>query len=90
MQIFLRLLAKNRRLVSIPIVLLVYYNLIYQYGTERFLAEAAEAGVDGLVIPDLPPEEASGLQLPTEKNGIALNMLVAPTSSPGGLKLPPP
>src|SRR5690554_5797172 len=86
LQIFLRLLAKNRRLVSIPIVLLVYYNLIYQYGTERFLAEAAEAGVDGLVIPDLPPEEASGLQLPTEKNGIALNMLVAPTSSPGRIK----
>lgn len=82
LQIFLRMLAKNRNLVSIPIVLLVYYNLIYQYGPERFLAEAAEAGVDGLVIPDLPPEEAGDLKLPAEKNGIALNMLVAPTSSP--------
>ena len=87
LQIFRGPWLKNRRLVSIPIVLLVYYNLIYQYGTERFLAEAAEAeGVDGLVIPDLPPEEASGLQLPAEKTGIALNMLVAPTSSPGRIK----
>lgn len=79
---FLRVLAKNRGLVSIPIVLLVYYNLIYQYGPECFLAEAAEAGVNGLIIPDLPPEEAGGLRVPAEKNGVALNMLVAPTSSP--------
>ena len=86
LKIFLRMLAKNRGLVSVPLVLLVYYNLIYQYGTERFLAEAAEAGVNGLVIPDLPPEEAGGLRLPAEKNGIALNMLVAPTSSPQRVK----
>jgi tryptophan synthase alpha chain len=86
LRIFLRMLANNRGLVSVPLVLLVYYNLIYQYGAEQFLAEAVEAGIDGLVIPDLPPEEAGGLRLPAEKNGIALNMLVAPTSSPQRIK----
>lgn len=83
---FLRMLAQNRARVSVPLVLLIYYNLIYQYGTECLLAEAAEAGVNGLIIPDLPSEEADGLRLPAEHKGIALNMLVAPTSSPQRIK----
>jgi|SRR5690554_3819084 len=84
---FLPMLAENRPRVTVPLVLLVYYNLVYQYGTERFLQEAAESGINGLVIPDLPYEEAERLCGPAQKNGIALNMLVAPTSSPQRIRI---
>ncbi len=79
---FWPLLAENRWSLPVPLILLVYYNLVYQSGTERFLQQAAEAGINGLIIPDLPLEEAERLRRPAQKYGIALNMLVAPTSSP--------
>jgi tryptophan synthase alpha chain len=63
-----------------PIVLMGYYNPIYIMGTERFAAEAADAGVDGLIVVDLPPEEDAELRDPAAAAGIDLVRLTAPTS----------
>lgn len=63
-----------------PIILMGYYNPIYAYGVERFLADARAAGVDGLIIVDLPPEEDEELCLPAMKAGINFIRLTTPTS----------
>lgn len=63
-----------------PVVLMGYYNPIYIYGAERFLADAASAGVDGLIIVDLPPEADDELCLPAMKHGINFIRLAAPTT----------
>ena len=64
-----------------PIILFTYYNPILNRGIEPFLQQLARAGVAGLVVPDLPLEEAEGLLKPAAEYGIDLTLLVAPTSS---------
>jgi tryptophan synthase alpha chain len=64
-----------------PLILMGYYNPIYIYGVEAFLADAKAAGVDGLIIVDCPPEEDDEICLPTRKAGLAFVRLVAPTTS---------
>ncbi len=63
-----------------PIVLMGYYNPIYSYGGERFLADAKAAGVDGLIVVDLPPEADDELCLPAMKHGISFIRLATPTT----------
>ena len=63
-----------------PIVLMGYYNPIYIYGVDAFLKDAREAGVDGLIVVDLPPEEEGELCLPALKAGINFIYLTAPTT----------
>jgi tryptophan synthase alpha chain len=63
-----------------PIVLMGYYNPIYIYGVEKFLKDAKEAGVDGLIVVDLPPEEDEELCLPAMKAGINFIRLSTPTT----------
>ncbi len=63
-----------------PIVLMGYYNPIYVYGVERFLQDAREAGVDGLIVVDLPPEEDSELCLPALAAGVSFIRLATPTT----------
>jgi tryptophan synthase alpha chain len=63
-----------------PIVLMGYYNPIYSYGVERFVADAKVAGVDGLIIVDLPPEEDEELCLPALKAGLHWIRLATPTT----------
>src|SRR5438874_10696521 len=63
-----------------PIVLMGYYNPIYIFGVERFLAEAKAAGVDGLIVVDLPPEEDKELCLPALKAGLSFVRLATPTT----------
>jgi tryptophan synthase alpha chain len=63
-----------------PIILMGYYNPIYIYGNERFLADAKAAGVDGLIIVDLPPEEDDELCLPALKVGLNFIRLATPTT----------
>jgi tryptophan synthase alpha chain len=63
-----------------PYVLMGYYNPIYRYGAEAFARDAAAAGVDGLIIVDLPPEEDRELAEPTRKAGLDLVRLATPTS----------
>ncbi|MEB3295405.1 MAG: tryptophan synthase subunit alpha [Synechococcales bacterium] len=68
--------------LNAPIVLFTYYNPILNRGIDRFLTEIAAAGAKGLVVPDLPLEEADTLMKPAAAHGIELILLVAPTSSP--------
>jgi tryptophan synthase alpha chain len=63
-----------------PVVLMGYYNPIYIYGNERFLADAKAAGVDGLIVVDLPPEEDDELCLPALKAGLNFIRLATPTT----------
>jgi len=63
-----------------PIVLMGYYNPIYVYGVARFLADAREAGVDGLIVVDLPPEEDEELCLPALRAGLNFIRLATPTT----------
>ncbi len=64
-----------------PIVLMGYFNPIYAYGVDLFLEHACEAGVDGLIVVDLPPEEENDLCLPALKAGISFIFLTAPTTT---------
>jgi tryptophan synthase alpha chain len=64
-----------------PIVLMGYYNPIYAYGPERFAADAGRAGVDGLIIVDLPPEEEAEFSVPARAAGMDMIRLVAPTTT---------
>lgn len=64
-----------------PIVLMGYFNPIHSYGVEPFLADARAAGVDGLIVVDLPPEEDEWLCLPALKAGVAFIRLATPTTS---------
>ncbi|KAF0231643.1 MAG: tryptophan synthase alpha [Beijerinckiaceae bacterium] len=63
-----------------PIVLMGYYNPIYIYGVEKFLLDAVKAGVDGLIVVDLPPEEDAELCLPAMKAGLNFIRLATPTT----------
>ena len=63
-----------------PVVLMGYYNPIYIYGVEKFLADATAAGVDGLIVVDLPPEEDAELCLPAVKAGVNFIRLATPTT----------
>lgn len=65
---------------ALPVVLMTYYNPVFHRGLDRFAREAAEAGVDGLVVPDLIPEEAGPLRAALDRKGIHLIALVAPTT----------
>ena len=68
-----------------PIVLMGYYNPIYNYGVDKFLAVARESGVDGLIIVDLPPEEDDELCLPALNAGLNFIRLATPTTDDGRL-----
>jgi tryptophan synthase alpha chain len=70
----------------VPVVFLLYYNTIFAKGVERFLDEAAEAGVSGLVIPDLPVDEAADFAQACSDRGVGFCPLVAPTSSEARLE----
>lgn len=70
-----------------PLILMGYYNPVYIYGTERFATDAAKAGVDGLIIVDLPPEEELELVVPAQKAGLALIHLVTPTTDKARLSV---
>lgn len=63
-----------------PVILMGYYNPVYAYGIERFAADAAAAGVDGMIIVDLPPEEADELLAPLHAAGLDFIFLTAPTT----------
>ena len=65
---------------STPLVLMGYFKPSYTYGTDRFTRDAADAGADGLIVVDLPPEEDSELNAPARKAGLDIIRLVAPTT----------
>ena len=67
--------------IEAPILFMGYYNPILQYGIDRFCREAAAVGVDGFIVPDLPPEEAHELHAASQAHGVDLIFLLAPTST---------
>jgi len=70
-----------------PLVFMSYFNPVLSYGPEDFLRASARSGVDGLIIPDLPPEEGTGLELVTRGHGIDLIYLLAPSSTEERIRL---
>jgi len=76
----LRLAARLRERVDIPLVFMTYYNPVLAFGLEPFCRECARAGVDGIIVPDLPPEEGAELEGLSQKYGLDLVYLLAPNS----------
>ena len=72
--------AFRRKDTTTPIVLMGYYNPIYIHGVDAFLTAARDAGVDGLIIVDLPPEEDEELCIPALKAGLSFIRLTTPTT----------
>lgn len=76
----LLLVAEVRKTTQIPLVLMGYYNPVFRYGVENFARDAAAAGVDALLLVDLPPEEVAEISGVMLKSGIDLITLLAPTT----------
>ena len=70
-----------RQQVEIPLVFMTYYNPVLRFGLEEFCSKCAEVGVDGLIIPDLPPEEGEELEQSTQRHELDLIYLLTPTST---------
>jgi len=70
-----------RRKISIPLVFMTYYNLVMHYGLKKFVRDSKKAGVDGIIIPDLPPEEGKEIVSASKKEGFDVIFLAAPTST---------
>jgi tryptophan synthase alpha chain len=76
----LQTIDEIRKTSQIPIVLYIYYNLVHHHGLERFARDAAQAGVDGFLVLDLPPEESAGCEKVMAAAGLHSIYLVAPTT----------
>ena len=76
-----------RKKSQIPIVLYIYFNLIHRVGLEKFINDAAKAGVDGLLVLDLPPEESDNYEALMSKAGLCHIYLVAPTTPEDRMEL---
>jgi tryptophan synthase alpha chain len=83
----LRTVSELRQDVDVPLVLLTYYNPVLRYGEEAFVADALDAGVDGIIVPDLPPEEGQSLMELTTDTPLEMIFLAAPTSTSARLAL---
>jgi len=75
-----------RKSTQIPIVLMTYYNPVFKYGEENFIKDAKDAGVDGVIVPDLPPDEGEYFIQQSMKAGLSTIFLLAPTSTVGRIK----
>ncbi len=73
--------------VRAPVIILGYFNPLLSYGISRFVQDAAEAGVDGLIVVDLPPQEAGELERPARAAGLHMIYLLAPTSTEDRIRL---
>ncbi|WP_029520520.1 tryptophan synthase subunit alpha [Persephonella sp. IF05-L8] len=69
-----------------PLILMTYYNPIFVMGEEKFCQMAKDSGIDGFIVPDLPPEEAEGFKQMVNKNGLDMIFLLAPTSHEDRIK----
>ncbi len=80
------LIVQIRKKTKIPLLLMTSYNPVFHYGESRFVARAKEAGVDGFIIPDLPPHEAKSLIALTKRENIVMPFFLAPTTAQGRIK----
>lgn len=83
----IKIVMDIRSKTQIPIVLMSYYNPIFRYGVKRFAKSAVESGVDGVIVADLPPEEAGELISSAREDELATVFLIAPTSTAERIKL---
>lgn len=80
-QLCLEVAEKLSEKVNIPLVFMTYFNPVHYYGQDTFCRDCASAGISGLIVPDLPPEEGTELEEASKKHGIDLIYLLAPTST---------
>jgi tryptophan synthase alpha chain len=76
-----------RKKTNVPLIFMTYYNPVYHYGLEKFCKDSISSGVDGLIVPDLTPDEGGELEDITEKTGLDLVYLLSPTSTAERIKL---
>ena len=87
LKMILALIKKVRMKTRIPIILMGYYNPFFIYGLKRLADDAKDAGVDGILTVDLPPEEAGEMKMQTDRTGLDLIFLLAPTSDDARINL---
>ncbi|MFC2065509.1 tryptophan synthase subunit alpha [Chloroflexota bacterium] len=80
-QVCLEVARQLRRKIATPLVFMTYYNPVFSFGLEAFCRSCNEAGVNALIIPDLPPEEGAELEAITQKHNLDLIYLLSPTST---------
>lgn len=85
-QVF-QLVARLRNKIELPIVILTYYNIIFRYGLRQFIKDAKSSGIDGVIVPDLPPEESAELRQYAKKYNFSIIHLLSPTSPEDRIKL---
>jgi len=83
LEAILLMVKSVRKRTNIPIILMGYFNPVYRYGARKFVDEAVDAGVDGVLLVDLPPEEAGSFKAETSAKGLDVIFLLAPTSDNG-------
>ena len=76
-----------RSSTQIPLILMTYFNPVFKYGSERFIRDASDANVDGLIIPDLPPDEAADFIKHARKANLDTIFLLAPTSTEDRIRI---
>ena len=81
LRLILDMVTGLRSKTQVPLVLMAYFNTIHALGEEAFCRQAVAAGVDGLIVPDMPPEEARDLEAGARRVGLSLIFLLAPTST---------
>lgn len=82
----LKVVSRVKKQHDVPIAIMTYYNILYSPGLDRFLAEAKKAGVDGLIIPDLPLDETAEYSRLAKKHRLDTILLAAPTTSPDRMR----
>jgi tryptophan synthase alpha chain len=78
--------ADIRKKTNVPLVFMTYYNPVYNYGLEAFCHDSVKAGINGFIVPDLPPDEGAELETVTKKHNIDLIYLLAPSSTDERIK----
>ena len=86
-QVCLKIAGQLSQQVDIPLVFMSYFNPVFSYGLEEFCGACASSGINGLIIPDLPPEEGLELEEISQRQGLNLIYLLSPTSTEGRIRL---
>ena len=86
-KICLEVAEQLKRAVEIPLVFMTYFNPVFSYGLEEFCSACSRSGIDGLIIPDLPPDEGSALEAITRRQSLDLIYLLAPSSTEKRIRL---
>jgi len=86
-QLCLEVAKQLSQMVEIPLVFMTYFNPVFSFSLEEFCDDCVKSGITGLIIPDLPPEEGSELEAITQRQGLDIIYLLAPTSTEERIKL---